>query len=93
MDYFFMGFAAVILILNLVAFFGRVVPGTTIFDRLIGIGAIGTNTILFLLVLGILAGRLDKYIDVAIALAATGFLMLLALGRYFERKGDIDIND
>lgn len=90
MEYFFTVFAVAVVVLNLVVFFGRVVPGPTIFDRLTGIGIIGTNSILFILLLGAIVGRLDMYVDVSIALAAIGFIMLLALAKYFERKGGAD---
>jgi multicomponent Na+:H+ antiporter subunit F len=89
-EYFFTVFAVAVVVLNLVVFFGRVVPGPTIFDRLTGIGIIGTNSILFILLLGAIVGRLDMYVDVSIALAAIGFIMLLALAKYFERKGGAD---
>lgn len=90
MEYFFTVFAVAVMALNLIVFFGRVVPGPTIFDRLTGIGIIGTNSILFILLLGAIMGRLDMYVDVSIALAAIGFIMLLALAKYFGRKGDVD---
>ncbi len=90
MDYFFLALAVGLVVLSALVFFGRVVPGPTVFDRLTGIGVIGTNAILFILLLGVLDGRLDMYVDMAIAYAAIGFVTLLILGKYFERKGDMD---
>jgi multicomponent Na+:H+ antiporter subunit F len=89
-DYFFLALAVGLVVLSALVFFGRVVPGPTVFDRLTGIGVIGTNAILFILLLGVLDGRLDMYVDMAIAYAAIGFVTLLILGKYFERKGDMD---
>lgn len=80
----------VLVIASVVVFVGRVIPGPTIFDRLTGIAVIGTNMILFLLLIGVLEGRLDMYVDLSIAYAAIGFITLLVLGKYFERKGGID---
>lgn len=90
MYYLFLALAVGIAILSIIVFFGRVIPGPTIFDRLTGIGVIGTNAILFLLLLGVMDGRLNMYVDMPMAYAAIGFITLLVLGKYFERKGDID---
>lgn len=90
MDYFFGALAVAIVIVSLVVFVGRVIPGPTVFDRLTGISVIGTNVILLLLLIGILDGRLDQYVDLSIAYAAIGFITLLVLAKYFEHKGDMD---
>lgn len=90
MQYFFWAMIVVLVIASVVVFVGRVIPGPTIFDRLTGVGVIGTNMILFLLLIGVLEGRLDMYVDLSIAYAAIGFITLLVLGKYFERKGGID---
>lgn len=90
MHSFFVALIAVVVILNLVVFFGRVVPGPSVFDRLIGIGVIGSNSIILLLLMGALAGRMDMYVDVSIAYAAIGFITLVALAKYFKYKGDLE---
>lgn len=90
MQYFFLIMAAVIILFSGVVFLGRVLPGPTVFDRLAGIGVIGTNAIIFLLLLGAIDGRLDMYVDMSIVYAAIGFITLLVLGKYFEHKGKGD---
>lgn len=88
MHYFFLALAVYLVLLSIAVFFGRVLPGPTVFDRLTGIGIISTNAMLFLLLLGMLDDRLDMYVDMSIAYAAIGFITLLVLSMYFEGKGD-----
>ena len=90
MYYIFLALAVGLAVVSVIVFLGRVIPGPTVFDRLTGILVIGTNTIVFLLLLGAMDGRLDMYVDMSIAYAAIGFITLLVLGKYFERKGDVD---
>lgn len=68
----------------------RVLRGPTLFDRLTGLGVIGTNVILILLLLGFLIGRVDMFVDISLAYAMLGFVTFLVLAKYFEGKGDVD---
>jgi multicomponent Na+:H+ antiporter subunit F len=88
--YVFLALAVGLVILSVIVFFGRVIPGPSVFDRLTGILVIGTNAIIFLLLLGAMDERLGMYVDMSMAYAAIGFITLLVLGKYFERKGDVD---
>ena len=45
----------------------RVLVGPTIFDRVIGVSLIGTNSTVLLLLLGVLAGKLDALVDIALS--------------------------
>lgn len=64
----------------------RVFRGPTVFDRLTGLGLLGTKTIVLLLLMGTLTGRLDLYLDIALAYGLISFLGTLALAKYLERK-------
>ena len=65
----------------------RVLVGPTIFDRLTGLGLIATKTVVLLLVLGFLTGRVDVFVDITLSYALISFVGSLALAKYFERKG------
>lgn len=65
----------------------RVVRGPTVFDRLTGLGLLGTKTIVLLLLMGTLTGRVDLFIDIALSYGLIGFVGSLALAKYFEQKG------
>ena len=77
--------AAVLLVLAALLYVYRVVTGPTVFDRLIGLSGIGTKTILLLILIGSLYGRLDMVIDIALGAALLNFLASLASAKYFER--------
>ena len=66
----------------------RAVRGPTILDRLVGVNAMGSKTTILLIVVGILYGRIDMFIDIALAYALLNFIAILAASRYFhKRKG------
>jgi multicomponent Na+:H+ antiporter subunit F len=63
----------------------RVLAGPTIFDRLAGLSVIGTTSIIILLLLGIVTGRMDAFVDIALSYALIGLVSALTLAKYFER--------
>ena len=63
----------------------RVLVGPTIFDRLIGVGLIGTKSIILLLLLGVLAGKLDSLVDIALSYSLITLVSTLTLAKYLER--------
>jgi multicomponent Na+:H+ antiporter subunit F len=66
----------------------RALFGPTVLDRLIGVNAIGSKTVVLLLLIGVLYGRIDMFIDIALAYAFLNFVAVLAASRYFhKRKG------
>ena len=62
----------------------RVFRGRTIFDRLTGLGLIGSKSIILLLLLGGLSNRLELFIDIALSYGMISFIGALALAKYFE---------
>ena len=65
----------------------RVFKGPTIFDRLNGLGVIGLNSILMLVIIGFMSGRADMYIDIAITYAIIGFAGSVVIAKYlYEGK-------
>lgn len=66
----------------------RAIFGPTILDRLIGVNAIGSKTVVLLLLIGFLYERVDMFVDIALAYAFLNFVAVLAASRYFhKRKG------
>lgn len=82
-------FVAVAFIVKIILVFIRVVKGPTVFDRLLGLGVLGTSTILLLLIIGFISDRVDMFVDISIVYAALGFIGFLFLAKYFEHKEDI----
>lgn len=66
----------------------RVLFGPTVLDRLVGVNAIGSKTVVLLLLIGFLYERVDMFVDIALAYAFLNFVAVLAASRYFhKRKG------
>ena len=64
----------------------RAVSGPTILDRLIGVNAMGSKTTILLIVVGIIYGRVEMFVDIALAYALLNFIAVLAASRYFHKK-------
>lgn len=73
-------FASLLIAVNFI----RVVLGSTIFDRLLGIGAIGTNAVLLLALIGYIYGRPDGFLDLAITYAILNFIGVVAIAKYLD---------
>ena len=55
-------------------------------DRMIGVNAIGSKTIVMLILIGLVYERLDMFLDIALAYAMLNFIAVLAASRYFQKK-------
>ena len=75
---------AVVIIIGLMLF--RVFQGPTIYDRLNGLGVIGADTILLLILFGYMDGRPDMYVDIAISYAILGFICSVIVAKYMGGK-------
>lgn len=64
----------------------RVFQGPTVYDRLNGLGVIGADTILMLILFGYLDGRPDMYVDIAISYAILGFISSVIIAKYLGGK-------
>ena len=62
------------------------IPGTTIYDRMNGLGVIGADTILLLVLFGYMDGRPDMYVDIAISYAILGFICSVVVAKYLGGK-------
>ena len=57
---------------------------TTTFDRLLASGAVGTNTVLILILTGYVFNRPDMFVDLALTYALLNFIGTVAIGKYLE---------
>jgi multicomponent Na+:H+ antiporter subunit F len=85
MESFFILVAIGLTIIIIIPFY-RVVKGPTVFDRLLGAGAIGTKTLVLILLLGFLFNRLEMFIDIALAYAILNFISSLIIAKYFSTE-------
>jgi len=87
MNIFFLSIALGLCFLMLFSMY-RILFGPTVLDRLVGVNAIGSKTVVLLLLIGVLYGRIDMFVDIALAYAFLNFVAVLAASRYFhKRKG------
>lgn len=64
----------------------RAVAGPTVLDRLIGVNAIGSKTTPLLIIIGLVFGSVDMFIDIALAYALLNFIAVIAASRYFQKR-------
>ncbi|HKK34130.1 MAG TPA: monovalent cation/H+ antiporter complex subunit F [Desulfomicrobiaceae bacterium] len=65
----------------------RAVVGPTGLDRIMGMNAIGSKTVVLIVVIGLVFGRLDMFVDIALSYAMLNFIAVLAASRYLHKKG------
>ena len=85
MNHFLTGTAVVLAIAMTLSLY-RLLRGPTTFDRLTGLGLIGTKTIVMLVLLGFLTQRVDIFVDITLSYALISFIGSLVLAKYFEQK-------
>lgn len=87
-DLFFMALIAGLGVVIFAMMF-RVFQGPTIYDRLNGLGVIGADTILLLILIGYIDKRPDMYADISISYALLGFISSVVFAKYVGSKGDM----
>jgi multicomponent Na+:H+ antiporter subunit F len=66
--------------------FVRIVQGPSLYDRLLGVGVIGTNAVILLAVIGFIYGRPEGFLDLAITYAILNFIGVVAIAKFLEGK-------
>ena len=77
-------FAAMFLVL------ARLIKGPTLYDRVLAVIAFGTKTVLFIGVVGFLAGRPD-FLDIALLYALINFVGTIAVLKFFRYRSIGDV--
>jgi multicomponent Na+:H+ antiporter subunit F len=67
----------------------RATWGPTILNRAAGISAIGTKTLVILLLMGVIYGRIDMFIDISMVYALLNFIGCVVLAKYLETTGEV----
>ncbi len=73
----------IVLFLLLFLILHRTVMGPTIIDRIMGANVIGTKTAILLVIIGLIYGRVEMFVDIALAYAMLNFIVTIAVSRYF----------
>ena len=64
----------------------RAIAGPTVFDRVIALNAIGTKTAVLFVMIGLVDGRLDMYVDLALGLILLNLFIRLLVAKYVRMK-------
>jgi multicomponent Na+:H+ antiporter subunit F len=81
MDTFFLYYTVILTCIIFIPLF-RVVKGPTIFDRMLGAGAIGTKTMVLILAIGFVFNRFDMFVDITLAYAGLNFIGIIAIAKF-----------
>ncbi len=68
----------------------RLYAGPTLYDRVLAVNSFGTQTVLFIGVLGFLTGRPD-FLDIALLYALINFVGTIAVLKFFRYRAIGDI--
>ncbi len=66
----------------------RVVFGPGVFNRIAAISAIGTKTLVILLIMGFVYNRVEMFVDISMVYALLNFIGTLAAAKYLEVEGE-----
>ena len=66
----------------------RGVFGPGVLNRIAGICAIGTKTLVILLLMGFIYNRVEMFIDISIVYALLNFIGTITAAKYLEIKGE-----
>jgi multicomponent Na+:H+ antiporter subunit F len=65
----------------------RVVFGPGVFNRIAAISAIGTKTLVLLIIFGYFYNRVEMFIDISMVYALLNFIGCVAAAKYLENEG------
>lgn len=63
----------------------RVMAGPTTIDRIVAVNVIGTKTAVLLVIIGTIFGRVEMYVDFALAYGLLNFIGSIAAARYYDK--------
>jgi len=86
--------AAIVLIISMILVLLRLYFGPTLYDRVLASNVFGTQTVLFIGVVGFLFGRPD-FLDIALLYALINFVGTIAVLKFFRYRsiGDIPVRN
>jgi multicomponent Na+:H+ antiporter subunit F len=88
MNSFFIIFGASLCLFILLALY-RTIFGPTIIDRIMGAHVVGIKTTVLLIIIGTIYGRVEMFVDIALAYAMLNFIVTVAAARYFATHKNI----
>jgi multicomponent Na+:H+ antiporter subunit F len=84
------GVSTLFVMLLTLPFIGRAIVGPTIFDRVVALNGIGTLIPVLMVMIGLIYGRVDMFVDIALALWLLNLFTTLLIARYVRDKSETD---
>lgn len=81
---------ASLMVIVIATFMVRVIVGPTIFDRVVALNAIGTLIPLLMVAAGLVYGRIDMFVDLALAIYLLNLFTTLLIARYVRQKAETE---
>ena len=88
MSSFFLYFGLALFSLVLLCLY-RGIFGPGVLNRIAAISAIGTKTLIILLLMGFIYNRVDMFVDISMVYALLNFIGTIAAAKYLEIKGEV----
>ncbi|MDO9530320.1 MAG: monovalent cation/H+ antiporter complex subunit F [Syntrophales bacterium] len=85
MNQFFLGTGMGISVLVLLVLY-RVVFGPGVYNRIAALSAIGTKTLIILLIMGFVFQRVEMFVDISMVYALLNFIGCVAVAKYLEME-------
>ena len=82
--------AAIAIFVAMLLVLVRLIKGPSLYDRVLAVNAFGTKTVLFIGVVGFLAGRPD-FLDIALLYALINFVGTIAVLKFFRYRAIGDV--
>jgi multicomponent Na+:H+ antiporter subunit F len=80
------GIAALMVLALTLPFISRAIRGPTVFDRVVALNGMGTLMPVFMIVVGLVYGRVDMFVDIALAMFLLNLFTTLLIARYVRDK-------
>jgi multicomponent Na+:H+ antiporter subunit F len=87
---FLFGASTLLVMVLLLPFIGRAIVGPTIFDRVVALNGIGTFIPVLMVMIGLIYGRVDMFVDIALALWLLNLFTTLLVARYVRNKAEAE---
>lgn len=83
--------ASIAVFIGMILVLYRLYSGPTVYDRVLAVNSFGTHTVLFIGVIGFLAGRPD-FLDIALLYALINFVGTIAVLKFFRYRAIGDVS-
>lgn len=78
--------AATLMVVLMLPYMSRAIQGPSVFDRLVGLNAMGTKLAVLLVIVGLLYEWVEMFVDIALALFLLNLVATVLVARYVSER-------